>query len=177
MQTLIKIVRAVLNLFVAPSSAAQAPTLSEGNQLTPHFKLSEFTKSNTAQAHGIINSPTPEHRENIVKLAKTLETVRTLCGNKPLVISSGYRNDELNKLVGGVPNSAHAQGLAVDFNVSGMSTKTLCKKIANSGINFDQLIFEQGGSSWCHLAIGGRQRREVLSWKKGKGYVTGVVKL
>ncbi len=35
--------------------------------------------------------------------------------NKPLIITSGFRCIEYNRRIGGVPNSAHTKGLAVDI--------------------------------------------------------------
>lgn len=143
-------------------------------QLTPHFKLSEFTRSATAESRGIDNTPDSEHLTNLINLANTLEAVRALFGGAPVVITSGYRSPALNKAVGGVATSDHANGLAADFTVKGYTVQQAAEKIAASGIRFDQLIFEQGSTEWVHLGIGSRMRGEVLSWKKGVGYVPGI---
>lgn len=45
-----------------------------------------------------------------------LDTMRDLI-KRPLYITSGYRTSEYNKIVGGVENSAHLKGLAVDIRV------------------------------------------------------------
>lgn len=87
-------------------------------QLTPHFSLEEFTLSSAALALGIDNKPTPEHLENLRKLAHQMEDVRALF-DKVIEITSAYRNPQVNAAVGGVPNSAHALGLAADFHVHG----------------------------------------------------------
>lgn len=60
-------------------------------RLTPHFLLEEFTLSSTALALGIPNTPTPEHFENLKKLAEHMELVRALF-DKVIEITSGYRN-------------------------------------------------------------------------------------
>ena len=114
--------------------------------LTPHFSLEEFTLSSTALAHGIENKPTPEHRENLEKLAKRMEDVRALF-NVVIEITSGYRNPQVNALVGGVPNSAHALGFAADFHVFGFSDLNAAKRIRDSALKFDQLIFEKIAAS------------------------------
>src|ERR1700752_805562 len=85
-------------------------------QLTKHFWLEEFTLSSTAVALGVENLPTPIHLENLRKLAEKMELVRSLF-NQVIEITSGYRNPEVNAAVGGVPDSAHALGLAADFHV------------------------------------------------------------
>lgn len=51
------------------------------------------------------------------KLVFMLDVARSLAG-VPFNISSGYRCKKHNKQVGGVKNSAHLTGLAVDIEVS-----------------------------------------------------------
>lgn len=48
------------------------------------------------------------------KLVAMLDDAREAAG-VPFVITSGYRDPEHNKAVGGVKDSAHAKGLAVDI--------------------------------------------------------------
>ena len=147
-------------------------------RLSPNFLLSEFTNSATAIIHGVDNTPTPEHLENLYMLASKLEDIRRLLGHKPIKISSSYRNPELNRLVGGVSNSDHALGLAADFTCPGFGTPyEICIHISDKIEPFDQLIFEQGNTDWVHLGLGERMRGELLSWKKGQGYVHGIKKL
>src|SRR5690625_2282506 len=88
-------------------------------KLPPHFRLSELTRSDTAAANNIDNSPSVEHLANLQRLAKTLENVRTVLGNNPVLISSGYRSPELNRAVGGSSTSDHSKGLAADFTCPG----------------------------------------------------------
>jgi hypothetical protein len=38
--------------------------------MTPHFTLAELTASETAERNGIDNTPTPEHLENLQRLAE-----------------------------------------------------------------------------------------------------------
>ena len=83
--------------------------------LTPHFTLEELIHSDTAKAKGIDNKPTRTEIANLMRLAQTLEEVRNVLGGKTIIISSGYRGEELNKAVGGVNDSAHRHGLAADF--------------------------------------------------------------
>lgn len=146
--------------------------------LTKHFKLSEFTNSATAKAKGISNDPGPQQIENLKKLAATLEQVRTLLGNNPILISSGYRSRALNTLVGGSATSDHANGLAVDFTCPRYgSAQEVCQAIAGSNLEFDQIIYEQGNTEWVHFGIGMRMRKQTLSWSPAKGYVSGIKKL
>lgn len=54
------------------------------------------------------------------KLVRVADRVRNHF-NKPITVTSGVRCAEHNKKVGGVANSRHLKGKAMDFSVSGMS--------------------------------------------------------
>ena len=146
-------------------------------KLTEHFTLDELVASQTAARKGIDNTPSPVVQKNLVRLAKVLEEVRTLLGGVPIQISSGYRGPELNKAIGGSKTSAHMQGLAVDFTAPQFGTvMQTAKKIAASGIEFDQIIYEYG--TWVHLGLaadGVAPRAQKLSIFKGTGYIAGIV--
>ena len=145
--------------------------------MTPHFSLAEFIRSDTAARLRIDNTPTPEHLQNLQQLAAALEEVRALLG-KPLLITSGYRSLALNRAVDGSSTSSHSQGLAADFHCPRFgSDLDVSLAIAASGILFDQLIFEQARSTWVHFGIGDKMRHQVLSWRSGKGYQNGIVKI
>ncbi|TFV93977.1 peptidase M15 [Oxalobacteraceae bacterium OM1] len=128
--------------------------------LTKHFTLEELIASQTATRRGVNNYPSSEIIDNLTLLAETLEQVRTLVG-QPIIISSGYRSVELNKAIGGADGSAHTLGLAADINCSGIGPKELACLIRDSGIKFDQLIYE---GTWVHIGLsGGAPRFEVLT--------------
>ena len=134
--------------------------------LSTHFSLEEFTRSDTATRLGIANDPTPEHLENLKHLADRMEAVRVLF-DKPIGISSGYRNPQVNEAVGGVPNSAHALGHAADFHVDGLDDLTAAKRIRDSGLTFDQLIYEQGRC--VHISFDPQMRQQVMRQPGGPG--------
>jgi putative chitinase len=135
-------------------------------KLTEHFLLEEFTHSSTALAHGIPNTPTPAHLENLKNLAEQMERVRALFG-AVIEITSGYRNPQINALVGGVPNSAHALGHAADFHVHGMEDLAAAKRIRDSGLKFDQLIHEK--NRCVHISFDPKMRQQVLRQPGGPG--------
>jgi putative chitinase len=80
--------------------------------------------------------------------------------DKVIEITSGYRNPEVNKAVGGVPNSAHAIGHAADFQVHGLDDLAAAKVIRDSGLKFDQLIYEE--NRCVHLSADPQLRQQVL---------------
>jgi zinc D-Ala-D-Ala carboxypeptidase len=135
-------------------------------QLSPHFSLEEFTHSSTAIAIGDANQPTPEHLENLKKLAERMEDVRALFG-KLIEITSAYRNPTVNAAVGGEPKSAHALGHAADFHVHGVPDLDAAKTIRDSGLKFDQLIYEK--NRCVHISFDPRMRQQVKRQPGGPG--------
>jgi hypothetical protein len=136
-------------------------------KLSPHFYLSEFVESETAQRRGIDNNPSPTDLANLFKLAAMLEQVRSLLGNKVITVTSGYRGPALNKAVGGAATSDHQTGEAVDFKCHSFGTPLdVSRAIAASTIEFGQLIWEFG--SWIHISLPNRgvKNGEVLTARR-----------
>jgi len=127
-------------------------------KLSGHFSLAELTKSQTATRKGIDNKPTLEHIENLTELCvQILEPTRRNFG-KPMVITSGYRSEELCEAIGSKSTSQHAKGEAADFEMFGIDNKELAKYIKNNLV-FDQLILEfynpdhnDPSSGWVHCS-------------------------
>jgi hypothetical protein len=145
-------------------------------QLTPHFTLEEFTDSQTAARKGIHNVP-PEgstERKNLQRAAETMEKVRALLDDKPVLISSGYRSPQVNAAVGGSKNSAHMSGLAVDFSCPDFGTPhAICKKLdPHMGeLGIDQLIHEY--AKWVHLGLSAGEPRHMAMTIDTKGARNG----
>jgi putative chitinase len=135
-------------------------------QLSAHFFLAEFTISSKALSMGVENTPTPEHMVNLRSLAEQMELVRALF-DRPIEITSGYRNPVVNAAVGGVPNSDHALGHAADFHVDGLHDLDAAKRIRDSELKFDQLIYEK--NRCVHISFNPRMRRQILRQPGGPG--------
>ena len=143
-------------------------------KLSGHFSLAELTKSQTATRKGIDNKPTLEHIENLTELCvQILEPTRRNFG-KPMVISSGYRSEELCEAIGSSKNSQHAKGEAADFEMFGIDNKQLAKYIKNNLV-FDQLILEfynpdDPSSGWVHCSYNKEENRKQSLLYNGKDY-------
>ena len=143
-------------------------------KLSGHFSLAELTKSQTATRKGIDNKPTLDHIENLTELCtQVLEPTRRNFG-KPMVISSGYRSEELCEAIGSSKNSQHAKGEAADFEMFGVDNKELAKYIKNNLV-FDQLILEfynpdDPSSGWVHCSYSKEENRKQSLLYNGKDY-------
>ena len=128
-----------------------------------NFKMSELIYSQKAVENNINNMPDINSLDYMLDLiVYCLQPIRDKLG-KPMTISSGYRNSQVNKLVGGVSTSQHCKGQAVDFTVSGYTPAQLVTLIKSYGIEFDQLINEY--DSWVHISyVKGNNRKQVLKY-------------
>lgn len=112
-----------------------------------HFTFRELLHSNVALQNDVPNLPPREDAAKIyfnlvVLVDNLLEPIRERFA-VPMIITSGYRCKRLNKLVGGVDNSQHMKGEAVDFCFAGFSKKDMAAaffEIAEE-FNFDQMIY------------------------------------
>ena len=128
--------------------------------LSPHFTLQELTASDTAAKLNINNSPPVTVLANLSVLAAGLEQIRSLLGY-PIHVNSGFRCVELNKAVGGVPDSAHLSGFAADIVCPQFGTPLdIVKKISLSDLIWDEMIQE---GNWCHISFDPRNRKRILT--------------
>ena len=72
-----------------------------------------------------------------------------------MYIMSGYRSEELNRLVGGAPSSQHMKGEAVDIYT--------VEDLVASRLNFDQAILYRT-KGFIHLSLKkqGVNRKQIL---------------
>jgi hypothetical protein len=126
--------------------------------LSKHLTLSEVIDSPMAKRLGISNEPTPEHLENLKKIAEHIfEPIRNHFG-VPIYISSGYRSAALNKAIkGSSKTSQHLEGEALDLDQQGKGNGLTNKQVFDfikDNLNFTQLIFEMGSATepdWVHV--------------------------
>ena len=94
-----------------------------------YFTIDELLRSHVAQQYGIVNVPTPNALCNLrVLIEAVLDPVREAWGS-PILVSSGYRCEELNRKVGGAKYSYHRLGMAADIYPKNGCTEKLYKLI------------------------------------------------
>ncbi len=122
-------------------------------KLTDNFTLNELVYSVTAEANKIDNRPNVKVIANLQKLCENvLQPLRDYLGC-PVIVTSGFRCAELNKKIGGKPNSHHLMGYAADFIVPQRNLKDVFNWM-KSNLPYDQLLFEynSSGDRWIHVS-------------------------
>ena len=163
-------------------------SINKSMKLSEHFTLGELTKTSYDTLDK--NIPSRVAIENMKNICENwLEDLRfsynELYGERregvrregesrndgeiPIIISSGYRSEEVNMKCGGAKNSNHLTGCAVDIKCYGPE-----QMIRMAGIlldiadgtkrDFDELIQEKRGSTyWIHFAVRpSGNRRKIL---------------
>jgi hypothetical protein len=100
-------------------AAKLTPSSPFSARITPHIRIGEFALDQEARRF--------DHQYQVdtaAELAAFLERARGAFGNKPLIITSGYRPAAINRQVGGASGSEHlfnAPGVgAVDWYINGV---------------------------------------------------------
>ena len=155
--------------------------LNANAKLSEHFTLGEFTKSGSHPE--VYNIPSHEAIANLKRLCVWLEALREASPGPtaspgpskrrgaPIIINSGYRSPQLNRKIGGAPNSNHLTGCAVDIRVSGMEqliryAAILLDYADESKQDFDELLIEKNryGAVWVHFAVRPKDNRRKVAF-------------
>ena len=116
----------------------------ENTRLSNHFSLSEFLNLKKYPD----NIPSMQVAANLTYgCLLLLEPARLEVG--PILINSGYRNQRVNALVGGVKNSQHLQGCAADIRPRDPQQFQRLVAFLRSCEYTDQLLT---GSGWLHIS-------------------------
>lgn len=130
-------------------------------QITPHFRLGELVKD-----PAVLDLPV-EVITNLQRACILVEAIRFHLG-LPVVVHSSYRSPQKNDTVGGVHESDHLTGSAIDFHVvagHGMTWESNTKEAfqyarAKLAGKFGQLILEDHRATladpealWVHISI------------------------
>jgi zinc D-Ala-D-Ala carboxypeptidase len=130
--------------------------------LSRHVTIQEFSYSPTAIKKGINNVMNATQVNNAIQLCENVfEPIRKHL-NVPIKISSGFRCEQLNKLIGGASGSQHSKGEAFDLE---LTNRKLFDWILKN-VEFDQAIYEFGNdahANWFHISYRkGNNRKQAL---------------
>lgn len=135
-----------------------------------YFSYSEFFKSDAAEKHQVSNIPDdaqlPQVLGNIKALVlNVLDPLRARIG-RPVIITSGYRSQRVNELVGGSKTSQHLSGKAADIHVQGYTHQQMdiVYQTIQMCYDFDQLIYYPS-KNIIHISWNGDKNRQE-SWVK-----------
>lgn len=99
---------------------------------------------------------------NIVEQAHALDRIRSQFGDRPITVTSWLRPPEVNKAVGGVPNSQHLIGWATDIQIVGFEPHQVAAKLSPNWL---------GGlgdsSAFTHLDLRHRLGLASARWNYG----------
>ena len=113
-------------------------------RLSPHFKLGEFLNFGKYPE----NIPSMQDVVNLTYgCNQLLEPARLIVG--PIIINSGYRNEAVNRQVGGVKNSQHLFGQAADIRPKDPAQFQQLVDFFKSWEYTDQLLT---GNGWLHIS-------------------------
>jgi len=145
-------------------------------KLSKNFTLRELTESNTATRLGIDNSPDAQQISNLAELCENvLQPIRDRIG-KPIRVTSGFRNIETNRAIGGSSTSDHCHGCACDVKliVDGENmSEIIYHTLIALDIPFKQMIWEfgdenlEGSPQWVHIAFDkmNNKRQKLQAYK------------
>ena len=131
------------------------------------FTIQELINSDTAKKKGIKNIPSSEQEKNLIALVDNILDPLRLAYGKPIIITSGFRSNELNKAVGGSNTSQHSVGQAADIRTiedTKSENKKLFDLIIKLDLPFDQLIDEHN-FDWVHVSYSPKNRKQILKIK------------
>lgn len=133
-----------------------------------YFTIDELCASDTAKKYGIDNTPNPTIITRLQRLINFLNPIREAWGSA-IKVTSGYRCEKLNCLVGGSKTSSHTIGYGVDLIPLNGRMSEFKKFIVDYMKNkmFDQCIIEKSGKTeWVHIGLynlKGQQRRMIFN--------------
>jgi hypothetical protein len=131
--------------------------------LSEHISLDELTVTDNSALQAANRDISESQFDKLKALALHCELIRSICGNRPIRIHSGYRSDALNAVTpGSSGTSQHTKCEAIDFDIPGVTVEDtfteLIQAARDAKFKFGQLILEQaenrfGVAKWVHCSV------------------------
>ena len=143
--------------------------------MTKHFTFFELTNTSNVELLEANRESAKAFMKQLKYVAGTLEEIRAVLG-VPLRVTSGFRNNALNKAVGGSATSGHTKGLCADFQPIGLEISHAFDMIqANKSKcpSLKKCIYESvRGSKWLHIETKteASQPQQFFTTSNGKTY-------
>ena len=142
-----------------------------------YFTISEMCVSGSHHKLAVVPEKGTTIYNNLLYIIERLDKIREEWGG-PIIVTSGYRSQALNKAVGGSKTSAHCVGLAADIQPTSGNIMDLAALIATMEMEFDQLILEKTtvkngeivSCQWLHLGFSRTKNRNQILAFDGKSY-------
>ena len=144
-------------------------------RLTEHFTFFELTSTSHNELLESNRESAKAFMKQLKYVAGTLEEIRAVLG-VPLRVTSGFRNNALNKAVGGSATSGHTKGLCADIVPVGLNVSDAFKLIIENKAQCPSLkkciIEKVRGSEWLHIETKteANQPQQFFSTNNGKSY-------
>ena len=116
--------------------------------LSEHFTYEELTHTDHREFD---NTPNADELSNLKRLASFLEQVKTVLGNKSIIVNSAFRSKQVNDAVGSKDSSQHRIGCAADIRVPNMTPDEVVKAVITANLGYDQIIREF--DRWTHISV------------------------
>ena len=116
--------------------------------MTPNFTLEELTITDHREFD---NTPNELEKQNLIRLAKLLEQVKSTLGGKPIMVNSAFRSKQVNDAVGSKDSSQHRLGCAADIRVPGVTPDQVVRAVIAAKLPYDQIIREF--DRWTHISV------------------------
>jgi uncharacterized protein YcbK (DUF882 family) len=131
------------------------------SQISKHISYNEAVFSEKAVAAKVPNVPNEKQLEAMQLVAEKLfEPLRYWYG-KPIKINSFFRNNEVNKLVGGSKTSQHCKGEAIDISAGSKAENKKLFDYVCKNLDFDQVINEYD-FTWVHISYKEKGNRKQI---------------
>lgn len=89
-------------------------------------------------------------KANLVLIFSKLDLIQDIYNLKSFIITSAFRPVKYNEMIKGAKNSAHTYGMAIDFQVCGMSVSSVQMRLRPLLAQFD-IRMEKTTKTWVHI--------------------------